>query len=133
MSFSNDLLYKPETQVKTAWVTATISGCFTTLFAAAGMFVHGSLSKLVNPSLFVDSAVTFILAYGIYRRSRVAAIIMLCYWVAGRVYLVYEFGAKLSIVPFLVAAIFALGIHGTFEHHKAKKSTDGSDSASPAI
>src|SRR5882672_9197984 len=110
MSFTEDLLYKPEKQIKAAWVTAAISGAFTTVFAAAGMFVHGSLSKLVNPSLFLDSTVTFILAYGIYRRSRLAAIIMLCYWIAGRVYLVYAHGAKLSIVPFLVAMIFALGI-----------------------
>src|SRR5262245_46587373 len=132
MSFSNDLLSKPETQVKAAWVTATISGAFTTIFAAAGLFVHGSLSSLINPSLFVDSALTFILAYGIFRRSRVAAILMLCYWVAGRVYLVLDHGAKLSITPFLVAGIFALGIHGTFVLH-GKKKVDGSQSAPPAI
>ena|SRR2546422_4706402 len=133
MSFGQDLLYKPETQVKAAWVTATISGAFTTVFAAAGMFVHGSLSTLVNPGLFLDSALTFILAFGIFRRSRVAAIAMFGYWVAGRVYLVYVHGAKLSITPLLVALIFGLGIHGTFVLHDAKKSGDSSDNSSPAI
>ena len=133
MSFADDFLGKPETHVTAAWVTAIISGALTMLPAVAGKLFNLRPPILINQALFLDLALTFTLAYGIFRRSRCAAIMMLCYWVAGRAYLVLVHGDKLNTTWFLMAGIFALGVHGTLKLHGEQKKFDGSETAPPAI
>jgi len=133
LSFADDFLGKPETQVRSAWVTAIISGVLTMLPVGAGMLFNLSPSNPITQGLFLDLALTFTLAYGIFRRSRFAAIMMLCYWVAGRVYLVLVHGDTVNATWFLMAGIFALRVHGTFALHGEQKKIDGAETAPPAI
>jgi len=69
----------------------------------------------------VDVAIFLGLAYGVYRRSRTAAIILFAYHLLNRV-LMYRLTGELSpmlgVAPLTYALAFFLGIVGTFSHHR---------------
>ena len=58
------------------------------------------------------------LAYGIYRRSRVCAVLMLCTFLANRVVVLLEFHRLPGIEELFLGAAFILGVHGTFDYHR---------------
>jgi hypothetical protein len=85
----------------------------------------------------IEALIIFILAYKIQNKSRVAAVIMLIYYILGRLFLLLEligvlgqaetnFGVRLPIVEvplFLIISIvligcFVKGVRGTFAYHR---------------
>ena len=95
------------------WVAAVIAGFFTTLCVMTGCFG-------LNKYNIVDMALLFGLAYGVYRRSRTCAVLLLAYDVASQAML-FRLGRQPSAVAFVSAGIFftayALGVIGTFVSH----------------
>ncbi|MFM7910222.1 MAG: hypothetical protein ACKPA9_35320 [Microcystis sp.] len=106
-------LKKANNQIKTAWITGTISGVMTLL---------GTLFLNI-PDLFIDVVLTFGLSFGIYKKSRICAVIMFGYYIASRIFF-WEIlkGNPLGlIVSIAFIYFFWQGVQGTFAYHKITK------------
>ena len=104
-------------QIKAAWVAGCVSGTLTlivTLIAMGGASLPG-----FDAWVLIDVALIFGLTYGIYRKSRACAVIMLVYFVVSKLLAMMEAGAASGL---LVAAIFTYyfwqGVAGTFAWYK---------------
>ena len=95
------------------WVAAVIAGFFTTLCVMTGCFG-------LNKYYIVDIALLFGLAYGVYRRSRTCAVLLLAYAIASQA-MFFSRGRQPSAIALVSAGIFfsayALGVIGTFVSH----------------
>lgn len=101
-------LQEANKRIKVAWITGIISGCINTIAAF-----------LSSPYFFVDVVLVFGLAFGIYKKSRACAVIMLIYFVVSKLLtltLLKNPGALL--VSVIVSYIYFRGIQGTYEYHK---------------
>lgn len=106
-------------QIKSAWVAACISGGLTliaTLFAMAGFNILG-----LGAWNLLDVALIFGLAFGIYKKSRVCAVLMLVYYLASKIFEMVETEKATGLVVALFFSYFFWqGVRGTFAHHKLK-------------
>jgi hypothetical protein len=97
--------------VTCGWVAAVIAGFLTTFSVMTGC---------LNKYYIVDMALLFGLAYGVYRRSRTCAVLLLAYAVASQA-MFFSRGRQPSAVAMISAGIFftayALGVIGTFVSH----------------
>jgi len=95
------------------WVAGVIAGFFTTFCVMTGCFG-------LNKYYIVDVAILFGLTYGVYRRSRTCAVLLLAYDVASQAML-FRLGRQPSTIALVSAGIFfsayALGVIGTFVSH----------------
>ena len=93
------------------WIAAVIAGFFTTFCVMTGC---------LNKYYIVDMALLFGLAYGVYRRSRTCAVLLMAYDVASQAML-FRLGRQPSAVALVSAGTFfsayALGVIGTFVSH----------------
>ena len=108
--------------IRNAWVAGVISGCITliiTLLAIAGRSLYGfSGTELVDVVLILG------LSFGIYKRSRTCAVLMLEYFIFAKVYMMV--GGHLNVMGAFVAVIFlyfySMGIVGAFQYHRFLRS-----------
>ncbi len=114
-------LEQAEKKIKSAWIAACISGTVTlavTLLAISG-------TSILNFSAWelIDVAFIFGLAFGIYRKSRTCAVLMLVYFISARVLLLAEGGKLTSGLMLSIVFIYFYwqGVSGTFSFHKLKK------------
>lgn len=85
----------------------------------------GALSHLFDIWTSVDVVLIFLLAFGIYRRSRVAATLMLLYYTVSKITLMIELGKPTGLLMSLVFFYFYFqAMIGTFEYHKFLKSAE---------
>ncbi len=110
--------------IRRAWIAAIVSGTWTlafTLFAVASG--NKQSFSLIGVWSFVDVILVYALAYGIYRRSRVCAVLMLTAFVLGQVVARLHISDLWSLSGILVPSIFVYlfmqGARGTFAYHKA--------------
>jgi len=103
-------------KIKTGWVAGIISGVITlavTLLSMTGTRLFG-----FNAWALFDVALIFGLTFGIYRKSRVCAVVMLVYFVLSKIYL---WTISPSFIGLLVSLIFLFcyvqGVIGTFRYH----------------
>ncbi|WP_317929806.1 hypothetical protein [Halioxenophilus sp. WMMB6] len=112
----NEVLKK----IKNAWVAGLISAAITTVFtlvALAGTDIMG-----LNAFAFVDVGLIVIFAFGIYKRSRTCAILMLLFFVLNKIIMWVELSTASGIPLSLVFVWFySMGIVGTFQYHKLKR------------
>jgi hypothetical protein len=106
-------------KIKSAWIAACISGAVTlavTLFAMSGNAMLGFTAWSL-----LDTGLIFGLAFGIYKKGRACAVLMLVYFVASKIILMIEAGKPSGL---LVALIFGYyfwqGVVGTFAYQKLK-------------
>ena len=104
-------------KIKTAWVAGIVSGVITlavTLLSMSGTRLFG-----FNAWSFLDVVLIFGLTFGIYRKSRVCAVVMLVYFVLSKIYL---WTITPSFIGLLVSLIFLFcyvqGVIGTFRYHR---------------
>ena len=103
--------------IRNGWIAAVISGAITLIFTAVAMSETAVYS--FSAWELIDVALVFGLAYGIYRRSRVCAVLLLLYFVQAKVYLLVA-GAPASSIPMALIFIyfFARAVLGTLRYHK---------------
>lgn len=104
-------------QIKQAWIAGVISGAITlgvTLLAIFGKSILG-----FGPWELLDVALVFGLAFGIYKKSRTCAVLMLVYFIAAKILIMMETG-KLhgSIMSLVFIYFYWQGISGTFAYHR---------------
>lgn len=106
-------------KIKSAWVAAVISGSITlvvTLIAISGTEILGfSVWELF------DVALIFGLAFGISKKSRTCAVVMLIYFLISKIILTIESGRPSGVVLSIIFIYyFWQGVSGTFAYHKLK-------------
>jgi hypothetical protein len=112
-SVPEDVLKK----IKQAWVAGIISSAVTlvaTLVAMSGVKVlsYGAWE-------LIDVALLLGLTYGIYRNSRVCAVLMLVYFLAAKLIMLRNGGQSGGLVLGIVFLYYyARGVMGTFAYHK---------------
>jgi serine/threonine-protein kinase len=108
-------------QIKYAWVAASISGLFTLTFAL--LAISGTSLFGYSAWELVDAALVFGLAFGIYKKSRICAVVTFAYFIGSKIYMMVEAGQPNGIVLGMVFAFFYYqGVMGTFAYHKIVRS-----------
>src|SRR5262249_46833014 len=103
--------------IKNAWVAASISGLITLLFTLGAIFGHSILG--FSAWELIDAAFIFGMAFGIYKKSRTCAVLMLIYFIGAKILLMTQAGTTNGIVLALVFLYyFAMGVKGTFDYHR---------------
>jgi serine/threonine-protein kinase len=106
-------------KIKHGWVAALISAGITlivTLVAISGTEILGfSAWELIDVGLILG------FAFGIYKKSRACAVLMLIYFIISKIIIMAETGKPSGIVLAIVFGYyFWQGVSGTFAYHKLK-------------
>ena len=103
--------------IRNAWVAGAISTVLTlalTLLAIAGTSLAG-----FSAWQFLDVALCAGLTFGIYRKSRAAAVAMLGYFLISKALMASESGKVNGVVMALVFFYYYVqGVRGTYAYHK---------------
>jgi len=104
-------------KIRQAWVAGLFSFAITlifTLMAILGKSIHG-----FGAWQLLDVAMILGLTFGIYKKSRICATVMLVYFVASKAMLIAETGNVAGHVTSLIFLYFyAQGVYGTFAYHQ---------------
>ena len=107
-------------KIRNAWVACLITGTLTLVLA----FIAMSGSALGGHSGMdaIDALFVFGMAFGISRKSRVCALLMLGYFILSK-YLLYKASGQASGMLFGLVFLYfyAQGVLGTFEYHKLRQ------------
>lgn len=114
-----------ESAIKNGWIAALVSFTFTLIGAVSGFFIQGSDAAsnfFLNPWLMIDVVLIAILAFFIYKKSRIAATLMFGYFLFSKISMWYDLG---TMQGFPVALIFIYfffnAMRGTFIWHSRYK------------
>lgn len=114
--------------IRNGMIAAAISGGWTLLFIAIAnytQFSNQTLELISDPFNLLDVIVVFICIYGLHKKSRTAAIVLLSVFALGKVVMWLELQSVSSIGLSLVFIYFyAKAIQGTFAFHKLRKIDD---------
>jgi hypothetical protein len=102
----------------TALFAALLLAATTLVLSVISLFGH-SIPGVTKWS-FVDAALGFALAYGIYRFSRFCAVAMLLYFLIGKALVWIHYGGSVVFgIPLAIGFgyLFIDGIRGTFAYH----------------
>ena len=107
-----------ERMVACGWIAGAIAGLATLIFSLTSSY------GLTHYNL-VDAALLFGLAYGIYRRSRICAVLALAYHILNRLMIFYGHDVPpiAIVLTLMFAGLYVLGVIGTFVHHARRRST----------
>lgn len=105
-------------KIRGAWIAGCITTTLTLAFGLFTLSVPGGQAIAIGQ--LVAAAIIGVLAFGIYKRSRTCAVLMVVLFVFDRWYMFQ--GTSFRVLPVLVACIFVYyyvnGAIGTFEYHK---------------
>jgi hypothetical protein len=115
-------LAKAERMIDLGWSVAALWGV---VRAAAALWL-GSGGGVVRAEWFADPALTFALAYGLYRRSRACAVLLLVYVVVELWIAFHVTGRPGGLGPALLLEVsFLTGLRGTLLYRRAMEKPDG--------
>ena len=95
----------------------------TAIFAVLGGF--GFQIMDFNLWNLTDAALMALLAFGVRRMSRTAAVIALLYYVAGRIDLWTQYGSQNPVIAGIFVLMFLSAVRGTFAYHGLKPRPEG--------
>jgi len=105
-------------KIKNAWITGVISIVITLFAITMGLFGRGVGAFNLDLYALIDVILMAILAYGVYRNSRICAILIFLLFAANKIVMWMDSG---DIQGIALAAVFlwffARGIIGTFQYH----------------
>ena len=109
-------------KIKSGWVAGLVSISFTMVFILWSFF--GTEIMGINAWGLIDVALMGGLTFGVYKKSRTCAVLLLAFFVIGKIYMWVEAGSPNGVI---MAAIFAWyffqGASGTFLYHRWKRDT----------
>jgi hypothetical protein len=112
-------LAKAKNRINAAIVAGTISGTLTLILSLANI---GGL----NSFNLIDVAIAYGLSYGIYRKSRVCAVLLFAYFVLSKLEQISTGNFTGWPIALIFAYCFFLGIWGTFTFHKLQTASASS-------
>lgn len=109
-------------KVRNAWIACLVSAGMTLLLIAVVMATGHSSIGLQGPIDLIDVAFILGMAFGISRKSRVCAVLMVVYFAFSK-YLIFRASGQLGSVWMGVVFLYlyAQGAIGTFEYHRLRK------------
>ncbi|BAZ03679.1 hypothetical protein [Calothrix sp. NIES-3974] len=112
------------------WAACFVAG-MTTLLVLGSIFAPLPLGIPVNVWSLIDAVIMGIIAWRIYRMSRVAALAGLIYYIIGQIsmFSASEGKYKVGFVTILITLAFVNSVRGTFAYHRLQK-TEHSESYS---
>ncbi|MEG4323374.1 MULTISPECIES: hypothetical protein [unclassified Microcoleus] len=117
------LLKEAEAKIKFAWEAGIVYGTINLIFvflSLAGYDLTGF--GLMNASALLDVCLIFCLSFGIYKKSRVAAVIMLVYFLLSKAWIAIGLKIFPGVISWFFLILFLGGVQGTFTYRKLSKS-----------
>jgi hypothetical protein len=112
---------KAQKAVRTAYIAAIISATLTliaSMLAVAGHTFGGQISAW----MFLDAFLIYLLALGLYKKSRICACVMFLYWITLQIInFIQQETAAGAPIAILFGYFFLMGVIGTFTYHKLVK------------
>ena len=106
-------LAQAKSRIKQAWIFAVFSGVVSAIFSVLAL--SGVEGLEIFRFAMIDALILFALAYGVHRKSRAAASILVVYWVFN----IITLGLSSAVVVRLVfLTIFILGAWATFVYDR---------------
>ena len=107
-------------KIKGAWITGLVSAGMTLVFVGLAMMGKSMLG--VDAWALVDVALMAGLSYGVYRKSRTCAILLLALFALNKVLMYMESSAVSGLLLTLLFFYFFIqGVVGTFQYHRWKR------------
>ncbi|MFB9867078.1 hypothetical protein [Vreelandella sulfidaeris] len=106
-------------KIKNAWIAGVVSIAITIAFTFYSMYATEVLG--FNAFAFIDVALMGVFTFGIYKKSRVCAVLMLLLFAANKALMAIEGNASGIIMALVFLWLYIQGVIGTFQYHKIKK------------
>jgi hypothetical protein len=108
-------------KIKGGWIAGIISGVMTLGILLIALNT-GAMGNLVDIWSSVDVVLIFLLAFGIYKKSRFAATIMFVYFLASKIFLIVETGKPTGMLMAIIFLYYYFqAMIGTFQYHRIKR------------
>lgn len=119
---------------KNGAIAACISAFITLLFVLYAIFSNDNKSFAIwnDPSIFFDIIIIFCCAFGIYKKSRFAAVLIFVYFIFAKIVIGIESG-KFSGIGMGIVFLYFYGkaIQGAFAFHKIEKAENPNYRSTP--
>lgn len=107
-------------RIRNAWVTGIISGSITLIFTLIAM--NGDQLMGFSVWNLSDVVLIFGLTFGIYKKSRTCAVVMLAYFLISKIIIISQTGSfNGSLLAIVFIYYYVYGVIGTFAYHKHLK------------
>ena len=107
-------------RIKNAWITGIISGSITLIFTLIAM--NGNQLMGFSVWNLSDVVLIFGLTFGIYKKSRTCAVVMLAYFLISKFIIISQTGSfNGSLLAIVFIYYYVYGVIGTFAYHKHLK------------
>lgn len=119
--FSNKIervIRDPEFAIKVTWIAAVSVASLTVIFVAIGQVWPHTWGDVAPMSSIIDVVLILALAYGVHRRSRICASVLLAYWVATKVLPPIAAHSIPGGEAGLIGFIFLMGTRAVFQIHR---------------
>ena len=107
--------------IKNGGIAAMISAAITTVLGIAGLFTSSDNAEMkyyLDPWILVDSFLIAVLGFFIFRKSRVAATLMVIYFAGGKIISWYDLGKPTGLLMSLIFfAYYFTAMRGTYIWH----------------
>lgn len=110
--------------IRNGAIAACISAGFTLVFVLYAVFSNssGTLQIFNDPTNFFDILLVFGCAFGVYKKSRFAAILLFVYFIVCKIIIGIELGKVTGIgIGLIFLYFYGKAIQGTFSFHKIEK------------
>lgn len=120
---------KMDKKIKHARIAAMVCGTVT-LAGSITLIIKQvqTGSSLINILSLIDAIFIFSMAYGIYRKSRICAVLMFEYFLLSKIFNI-SISAHINSGVLIIGAVFLFflyqGITGTFAYHKCRICKEG--------
>jgi serine/threonine-protein kinase len=109
-------------KIRAAWIACLVSAAMTVLMIVVAMTTGRSSIGPQGPIDLVDVVFVLGMAFGISRKSRVCAVLMLVYFAFSKYLMIRASGQVSGLGLGLVFLYFYVqGVIGTFEHHRLRE------------
>ena len=110
--------------IKSGWVAGLVSIGVTSILILYSLFGTSILG--INAWALIDVGLMAGLTYGVYRKSRTCAVLLLAFFVLSKVMMWVQEGSPRGwILALIFAWYFFQGASGTFLYHRWKRDTQG--------
>ncbi len=107
-------------KIKGAWIAGLVSAGITLLFV--GFALMGTSMLGVDAWSLIDVALMAALSFGVFRKSRTCAILLLSLFALNKILMLMEAGTVSGLPLTLVFFYFFIqGVVGTFQYHRWKR------------
>lgn len=107
------------TPIRHGCIAAIVAGTILSISTLAAIAFTSESNLSVAAWNFVDIALVFALAFGVYRKSRTAAVMLVIYLILSQILIMVSTGMPRGVVLAIVLLIFySRAVVGTFRYHR---------------